>query len=50
MFRWTMYGTCQCKHQPTPKPPKQCQEVEGKLCKNGITDCGEDGSCIPNPM
>ena len=45
-----MYGTCQCKHQTTPKPTKQCQEVEGKLCDKGITDCGEDGSCKRDPQ
>ena len=48
MFRWDEYGTCQCKHQPTPEPPKQCQELEGKKCQYGMDEmCGEGGYCIP---
>ena len=49
MFRWEEYGICRCKHQPTPKPQKQCQEQEGKLCKQGLDErCGEGGVCIPD--
>ena len=48
MLRMERYGTCQCKHQPTPEPPKQCLEMEGKICGTD-DDCGKDGSCIPNP-
>ena len=45
MFRLEKLGKCQCKHQPTPKPPKQCQEFEGDMC---ISDkkCGIGGHCI----
>ena len=39
-------GTCQCN---TTKPPKQCQEQEGKRCKQGLDEkCGEGGVCIPD--
>ena len=41
---------CLCKPQPTPEPPKQCQELEGKTCAHGMDEmCGENGICIPNP-
>ena len=48
MFRpSSRYGKCQCKHQPTPEPPKQCQELEGKYCVNGNHEvCGEGGECM----
>ena len=38
---------CACKPQPTPEPPKQCQELEGKSCWSN-EDCGEGGFCIPH--
>ena len=45
MLRMERYGKCQCKHQPTPEPPKQCQELEGYLCIND-KKCGKGGHCI----
>ena len=40
---------CTCKPQPTPEPPKQCQDLEGKTCARGMDEmCGENGICIPN--
>ena len=44
MFR---RGYCRCKPTttiPTPKPPKQCKEVEGIGCW-GDQKCGEGGFC-----
>ena len=42
MFR---RGICQCENQrATPKPPKQCQELKGEMCKHG-EDCGVGGHC-----
>ena len=48
MFRpSSRYGKCQCKHHPTPEPPKQCQELEGEVCVNGNhAVCGEGGECM----
>ena len=46
MFRLEKLGKCQCKHHPTPEPPKQCQELEWKHCYGGNHDmCGEGGVC-----
>ena len=46
MLRLEGYGKCKCKHQPTPEPPKQCQELEGKKCQYGMDEmCGEGGYC-----
>ena len=44
MFSLDRYGKCQCKHQPTPEPPKQCQEVT-RSCMND-KHCGKGGHCI----
>ena len=42
MFR---RGICQCENQrDTPKPPKQCQELEGEMCEYD-GDCGDGGHC-----
>ena len=41
MLRMERYGTCQCKHQPTPEPPKQCRKIR---CWND-EDCGDGGVC-----
>ena len=45
IFRGIFINICACKPQPTPEPPKQCQELEGYLC---ISDkkCGKGGHCI----
>ena len=37
-------NVCVCKDQPTPKPPKQCHEMEGKECMSH-EECGEGGFC-----
>ena len=42
-LRW---GRCQCKHQPTPIPPKHCKELEGKICHED-EECGDGGYCSP---
>ena len=44
-FRGYEIKICTCASKPTPQPPKQCHELEGKICEFD-EECGKDGDCM----